>query len=133
MGIKNETLEVLQHDYCLSKFAVNNKLLVNVEINRHHIDIDSVNCDYIIQIKRSKSEKNLSDKISTIQGAEISLPCIFNGYRNGKVFDHSIALQALNKLELSSETKEAEINRISEKIADFAMETFSCVLSTTIE
>lgn len=131
LGIKNETLEAFQHQYCLTKYAMDNKFLEldNVEMNPHHIDLESVNCDYIVDVEKSKNEKELSDKLSSTPAGGRSSDCILKAFRSNKVFGWNVSLQVLNYLDVARETKEREMNRIGEKIGEYVLSSFSCVMS----
>lgn len=123
LGIKNETLEVLRYEYCTAKYIADNKFLEmgNVEINPHHIDTESVNCDNVIDMDRSKEENGLSDKLPA-QEKE----CIMNAYKNDKIYELIIALKVANNLEFSRESRNLEINRISQKMTVFAFTPLLC-------
>lgn len=131
LGIKNETLEAFQYEYCLTKYVVGNKLLEvgNADLNPHHIDPENVNCDYIVDAEKSQNEKQISDKLSVTPAGERSLECILNAYRKDNVFGWNVALKVLNYVDLTNERREKEINRIGEKLGEYVLSSFSCVMS----
>lgn len=129
LGFKNNSLEVVQYEYCLAKYAVDNKVLelANVEMNPQQIHKDSVNCDHIIAADKRKSEKDLTDKTSITLKGQRSRNCVIDSYRSFKMYDWTVALKVLNNLDFSRETKKVEANRIIEKIAEFALTIFACL------
>ncbi len=130
LGIKNETLVAYQHEYCMAKYVVDNDLLEvnNLDINPQRIDTNNVNCDYIIDVERSKTEKELSDKLSATPEGQRSLSCVLNAFRSGNMFGYKIALIVLNNLDVTSEVKVEQSNKISVKLGEFAMSTFMCAM-----
>lgn len=128
LDIKNKTLAAYQSDYCMAKYAlVDNQLLElsGIDINPHHIDTKIVNCEYIIDVERSQSEKDLIDIVS----AEIdqrSLDCVMNEYRSGNMFNWRVALKALSTLDVAVQDKERETTRIAAKITEFGLAIIAC-------
>jgi hypothetical protein len=131
LGIKNETLAVFQYEYCISKYTADNSLLPlnNVELNPHHIDIEHLNCTAIIEKERTKAVKEIRDKMTSTPNGDRYINCILNAYNRNRVFDWSIALKVLYIVELPKETKESEKAKATQKIADFSVATFTCIVS----
>lgn len=124
--IFNETWEDYQHDYCVAKYAIDNQLveLKKVDINPHHIDTNSFNCTKIVNIERSKTEKQYSDKMSATENGQRSLDCVINEFRNGNMFDWKVASTLIRKLEIRGQTY-----KISKKIEEFlSASTSACNL-----
>lgn len=131
LGIKNETLEAHQNEYCMAKYVfVDNQLLEvnNVDINPHRIETNSVNCEYLIDIERSNAEKELSDKLSATETGQSSLNCVVNAFRSGNMFNYRVALKVLGTLDITSQEKERETNKISKKISEFVLTTVACAM-----
>lgn len=128
LGIKNDSLAVLQYEYCLAKYAVDNKVveLGDVEINPRHIDLDSVDCEQIIEADRSKSEKYFIDKNAETFKGEESMNCAVNAYRNDKIYDWRVAFKVITTLDFSVETKTVETIKITDKMVTFARSTSVC-------
>lgn len=129
LGIKNETLEVLQQDYCLAKYVADNKIvdLKNIDLNPHQIDTgSSLNCNQIVDRLRNDAEKELADKISTLPKGQRILGCVMNAFQNGKVFDSGVALKVLYNLDVPTELKESEKVKLSQKLSEFGLATFTC-------
>lgn len=129
LGIKNDSVEAAQDEYCLVKYAVDKKVLElgNLDMNPQNIDSNSVDCDHIIDIDKRKKEKELTDRSFMRLQEHPSMSCIEDNYRNMKVYDWGIALKLINKLDFSRETKEAEINKIFEKIGKFILSVRTCL------
>lgn len=131
LGIKNETLEAYQNQYCLAKYAfVDHQLfeLNNVDINPHHIDTNSVNCENLLAIERSNAEKELKDRLSATETGQRSLDCIVNAFRSGNMFDSRVALKVLSTLDITSQEKERETNKISQKLSEFILTSVTCAM-----
>lgn len=109
LGIKNETLEAFQTVYCLAKYATDNNLLdmVNVKMNPHNIDTESVNCDGIVDVEKSKAEREIRTIISGMSTASRSLDCIMDAYKSSETVRFQIALKVLHYLDFPKETKES--------------------------
>ncbi|KAG4073193.1 hypothetical protein HA402_002582 [Bradysia odoriphaga] len=120
LGIVGETLVAQQQEYCLTKYVVDNKLLElkNVDINPHHIDHESVNCDHIVDVERNKTKKDFRDKLSAISNVKESLDSVMEAFKNHKGFDWLVALKLLNSLDIPSQVREYR-NKFDEKFDRF--------------
>ncbi|XP_037033988.1 uncharacterized protein LOC119072795 [Bradysia coprophila] len=128
LGNKNETLAVLQEDYCVSKYVADNKILdlTDVELNPSQIDIENLNCNQMVEKLRNDSEKELSDKISTLPHGQKILVCVMDAYKINKIFDTGIALKVLYNLDVPKDIKEAEKVRLTQILSGFGLATFNC-------
>lgn len=117
LGIKNVTLEASEHNYCFAKFAADNNLLPleNIELNPNAIEIASINCDEIIEKERRMKEDEL---LNTLYRHPKTTQCVLNAYRRENLFGSEIAAKVLNNLEFPKATKDAEDDKIAEKILD---------------
>jgi hypothetical protein len=131
LGIKNETLAVSQYEYCISKYTADNGILPlkNVELNPRHIDVENLDCDAIIDKDRRKTIKEIREKMTATPNGNMYIDCILNAYNNKNIYDSSLALKVLYILELPKETKESEKNRATQKISEFSVATFTCIIS----
>lgn len=125
---ENKTLEILQQDYCMSKYVAENKILdlTNVELNPNQVDSTNLDCNRIIEKFRIDSEKELTDKISSLANGEKISKCVLDAYKNGEIFDSGVALKVLYNLDVPKETKESEKVRLTQKISEFGLATFLC-------
>ncbi len=130
LGIKNESLTMAQYDYCLAMYVSDKNVLDlgMVDINPHRIDTDSVDCNEIIDVDKSKSEKDLIEKTTATVTSQSAVMCIRDSYRSDTVYDYSAALKVVNKLNFTRHTKEVEVNRISQKVGEFTMSVFACLM-----
>lgn len=131
LGIKNETLEVFQFEYCISKYVADNSLLAmdNIDLNPHNIDTKNINCDNLIERERNKVANDMREKLASTPNPEQIFECVMVAFNNDKIFDYGLAMRVLYILDFPRETKESEKTRITQKIASFALSTFTCVLN----
>lgn len=129
LGIRNESCEVVEYEYCLAKYAVDNKVLEldGVEMNPQHIDSESVDCENIIEVDKRKSEKDLVDKASSTVTGERAISCLVNKYRDSNIYDWNVALKVVNKLDFSRGSRQVQAYRSTKKIAEFALSIFTCI------
>lgn len=126
LGIKNETLEAYQRRYCMTKYVVDRQILKleNVDINPHQIDTDSVDCDDIMDDEQSEigkslgktDKKELNKNLSPTEQRD--LDCNMDVYRRDNLFDLKVALKVIYYLDIPSQVKKVERNRIAAKITD---------------
>ncbi len=121
LGLKNDTLEDHQQEYCLAKYLVDNKLLEMKyrDINPHLIDSESVNCDHIIAVERSKIEKEFRDKLSEISSDQSALDSVMIDFNSHRGFDWLIAFRFLNYLDIPSQVREFRSDRFDERLERF--------------
>lgn len=130
-NIFNKSLEDFQHDYCMTKYVVDNQLveLENVDMNPHSIDLGIFNCTNIINAERGKTEGEFSDRISVTETHQKSLDCAMNEFRSVKMFDWKVALTVLNNLNKPKELEDELYSRVIRKIENFlSLSTSACFL-----
>jgi hypothetical protein len=127
LGLKNDSLTVLQHDYCLAKYAVDNQLVEfgEVEINPRHIDLDSFNCEQILEADRNKSAKYFNDANAETFKGEEAMNCAVNVYKNDRIYDWRVALLVIKNLDFSVETKRVETAKLNDIMRKFAARSIS--------
>ncbi|KAG4075710.1 hypothetical protein HA402_003535 [Bradysia odoriphaga] len=120
LGVRNETLAALQHDYCVTKFCVDTKILESehYELNPYNISTDDVNCTYIIDIDRHNAEKEFADEYITTPETIAAKDCIMEVYRNEKRYEFFAALNVLGNVVFARKTKEADVTKVTEKLTD---------------
>ncbi len=118
LGINNEILEAYQQQYCLAKYVVDNQILKleNVDINPHHIDPESVNCNYIIDLERIKIEKEYGKT-----PAAGSLDCHMEAFRLNNMFGYKVAKNILRDSDLNIPIDDLENHniRLNVKVNEF--------------
>lgn len=127
-GIKNVTLSAMEHNYCFAKYAADHELLPleNVDINPNGIDTTHIKCKAIIRKEHRRQESRVRDRLK--EKKRKTKNCVMEAYRNNNIFEYGIMSQVLEYLEFSKEIKDAEANKIAEKIADYSVTIFTCLL-----
>lgn len=132
LGIRNESLEVLQYEYCISRYCLDNKFLEmeNYEINPNNITTDTLNCTYIIDIDRKKAENEFTEEYLTTPVRLEAKSCIMEAYTNEKVYEWNLALKVLGNEVNAKRTKEADVIKVTEKLSGSSMTklVYNCVL-----
>lgn len=108
LAIKNDTLGAQQTEYCLAKYTVDNNLLELGDAkvwNVHNINPESVDCDGIIAVEKSDSEREVRSVIGVMPNVGKYLDCIMDLYRAGDTFDNQAALKVLTFLDVGNDTK----------------------------
>lgn len=128
LGIKNDSLIVLQQKYCFAKYVVDNNVvdLKEVNINRDQINIEDVNCNDIIDNHRQKELTRIKESSTSVTPTVAD--CMMKMYVDEKCFDVNLALRVLDELPLPPKHKREETERMSAKLVDFTKGIFSCVL-----
>lgn len=131
LGIRNETLEFLQYEYCISKYCLDNKFLEmeNYVINPNNITTDDINCTSIIDIDRKKAEKEFDDEyLTTPERIEVK-SCIMQAYTDEKLYEWNLALKVLGNEVNAKRTKETDVIKVTEKLSSSSMSklVYNCV------
>lgn len=134
LGIRNETLEALQYEYCIVQYCVENKFLEmdNYEMNRNGIATDNINCTAIIDTDRKNAEKEFADDYITTPDTIEAKACIMQAYRTEKRYEWFLALKVLGNEVNARRTKEKDVINVTNKLTGRAfMELFfNCVAPT---
>lgn len=125
LGIKNETVEAHQANYCLAKYAADNRILdfSNVEMNPHNIDTENVNCDNVIDRQKAKSEREIRNAVLILLRAERSEDCTMNAYKSDGIFKIQLAVQLLEMYDFPKEYKESATVSYGNGMLDFISTT----------
>lgn len=129
LGIKNETLDAYQHQYCMAKYVVYNNIiqLNNVDTNPHQIDTDSVNCDLLVNVERFRIENDLTNTLIGIQTSQKQMDCLVNAFKTTNIFVLNIALKVLYfYFDVPSDVKEEEVNKVQQKLVEFTLRISAC-------
>lgn len=79
LGIKNQSLAVLQEKYCYAKLCVKDRRLIkpyDIDVNPHKINVDGVNCDTIVDTYKSKKLKVINDELKKTSPTASDNPCV---------------------------------------------------------
>lgn len=134
LGIRNETLEALEHNYCVTKYCMDSKILEleNYETNPNQIPTDDINCTAIIDIDRNNAEKEFADEYITTAEMIAAKNCIMQVYRDEKRYEWFAALYVLGDVVFARKTKEADVIKVTEKLTDpsFVQSIKNCLLQS---
>ncbi|CRK92413.1 CLUMA_CG005972, isoform A [Clunio marinus] len=130
LGLKNESLSALQSHYCMAKYVIDEEIIDvgNVNINPSNIDTAAANCDTVISNAKAEVEAQLRDKYKEQNLSQSKINCIMRSFRRNKMFENSIALGALENLEISLETKRENKERVENKMESFVTGVFGCFM-----
>lgn len=118
--IFNRTLEANRIEYCKVSYVKQLLELINVDIDPHQTK--SVNCEVIIDVERSKTEKEYSDRISATENSQ-SLDCVMNEFRTVNMSDWMLASTVAK--DLSSHDGEQATNKTKKKLNKFLVASTS--------
>lgn len=132
LGIRNETLDVLEYEYCITKYCVDNQFLElgNYVMNPNNITTDNINCTSIVDIDRKKAEQEFADEHITTTEAEEAKVCIMQLYRTEQQYEWFIALKVLSNEVNARRTKESDVIKATEKLTStsFKESLYNCML-----
>lgn len=116
LGIKNDTLEAHQYQYCLAKYSVDNGFLElnGVITNPHNIDTESVDCEKIVNAEINKKEREFSEKYPPK-----SSDCILNIYKSSQLFGWETAYMILDYLDVTDGEKRVQANKYGDKVGEY--------------
>lgn len=120
----NDTVAGIESDYCLAKYVTDRNILAlpNVNLNPNNVATEKLDCNVVMEEEMNKAKENFRSNITLSD--ETMIECIMNWYEENKIFDLDIASIVLSKLEMSTETKCSELNKVNKNRAIFA-ETFN--------
>lgn len=132
LGLQNMSLEVLQHNYCFTKYAVENKLIEvkQVNMNPRRIPTTNLNCEEMIDIQQISKERQLLSKLNDRKLSREEVQCIMDKYRSEKAFDSNVALEVVDFLHISYEEKRANREKIANALERYIKSVFTCKKST---
>lgn len=126
---KNLTISFLQENYCLTKYAIDQKLIEVEKIGDAGMKITTTTdekCKTIISKFRLKSEKSFLKNIRKQEfHDENQVKCLMERYRNELGFRVQLAKEVLRTLQISSEfmkKNQVKINQKENLIFSFIME-----------
>lgn len=132
LGLQNLSLPVLQHNYCFTKYAIENKLVEvkHVNINPRRISIANVNCEEMIDALQSSKERQLLNRLNQKKFTSDHIQCIMDKYRSLKAFDSNIALEVVDFLHVSYEEKRDNRERIANQLEAYIKSVYNCAKSS---
>lgn len=130
LGI-NSSLIALQKEYCLLKYALENKFLDVrfININPRNIDVRNIECTSIIVQSQDESEEKLLEAFKSRKYSSDAIKCLIEKYKDERVFGWNLAKDLLYRIKISEHDKHAEDWRISKKLSDFNKISSNCLYS----
>lgn len=127
----NSTLKALQKEYCLLKYALENKFLDihHININPKGINIANLECMSIIVQAQDESEEKLLKAFQIRRYSADAIKCLFENYKNERIYGWNLAKDLLSRIKISDTGKQVEDWRISKKLSDFNKVSSNCLYS----
>jgi hypothetical protein len=130
LGI-NSSLIALQKEYCLVKYALQNKFLDvrNANLNPHGISSANLVCATIVVQSQNEKEDRLMEAFRNRNYSSDAIKCLIEKYKDERVFGWNLAKDLVFKLRVSDSIKRSEDWRISKKISEFNEKAKNCLFS----
>jgi hypothetical protein len=130
LGI-NSSLIALQKEYCLLKYALENKFLDlrSVSTNPRNIDVSNVQCVSIITQCQNESEERLLEAFRSRKYASDAIACLIEKYKDERIFGWNLAKDLLHKIKIPETVKISEDYKVSKVLSDFNRISSNCLYS----
>lgn len=130
LGI-NSSLIVLQENYCLVQYLVQNKFIFASRAFSNFKDIDTSNLDClpIIRKHQEENEQKLLEAFKKRKYSGEAIACLLEKYQDEKVFGWNMAKSFIFKLDLSDNARRSEDWRISKILSDFNRKSSNCLFT----
>lgn len=130
LGI-NSSLIALQKEYCLLKYALENKFLDirNININPRRIDTSVIGCTKIIVQCQDDSEEKLIEAFKNRKYSADAIKCLLERYKDERIFGWNLAKDLLYRIKISDSMRSSEDWRVSKKLSDFNKISSNCLYS----
>lgn len=128
LGINSSQI-FLQEEYCLLRYAVENRFLFipHTRTNPKSIDISNINCMSIIMRRREANEQKLLDAFKKRQFSTEAISCLLEKYHDNRIFGWNVAKDMLWKINIADSARRAEDWRISKVLSDFTKSSSNCI------
>lgn len=128
LEIKNESLAVLQQNYCFTKFVIESKLLEveDVDFNPKKIVTTDIDCKAMIKNNRIEREKKLLETLQSRNLTQEQVQCVTDKFQIDRAFDSNLALEVIDQLDVSIEVKRKNRENIAKNLANFIKSIFVC-------
>ncbi|CRK92415.1 CLUMA_CG005980, isoform A [Clunio marinus] len=126
--IKNETRAITR--YCLSKFVIDAGIIDagNLDINPSNIDTTKIECESGLNAVRINAEKLVKKEYKEQNIPQRRINCALREYRRNKMFENSIAMGALQNLDMSPEIKKRNEENIQANVESFSRGIIGCFM-----
>lgn len=133
--IKNESLPVLQQNYCFTKYAIESKLIdvEDVDYNPKKIDTSIVDCTVMIKNKKVEKEEKLLDVLRTLKLAPEKIQCVVENFQMDRNFDWNLAFQVIEQLEIPTEVRIRNGEIIAQNLKNLSRSMFVCIEIPVVE
>lgn len=124
---ENRPLSLLQENHCLTKFAIESKI-IHLESSDKlppHVSSSKLRCRTVISKFRIRNEKNFLKNLRSQELEESRVKCAMERFKNELGFKIQLAKETLRNLNLSKESKRKSHEKIHEKeksMLNFVME-----------
>lgn len=127
----DSNLKALQKEYCLLKYAVENKFLSlrDVNLNPDLIDTRYLECKSILVQCQDDAEEKFMIALMDREYSADAINCLMERYKEDRIFGWNIALDFLRKMEINEKIKRNEDFRISKIISDYSKMSSNCIFS----
>lgn len=128
LGLQNVSIPVLEHNFCFTKYALDNELIEvkHVNINPRRITTTNLDCEEMILRNQIMREKQLLEKLNRRNLSHEHIQCILDKYRTEKAFASNIALEVIDILNISYEEKRTNRERVAAQLEQFITSIFVC-------
>lgn len=114
---ENKPMSLLQENHCLTKFAIDMKIVQIENSDRlpPRVSSSKLRCRTVISKFRIKSEKNFLKNLRRQEHSEGSIKCAMERFKNELGFKIQLAKEVAKNLNLSKESKRRSHEKIHEK------------------
>lgn len=128
LGLQNLSMPVLEHNYCFTKYAIENELIEvkHINFNPRRIPTMNLDCEEMIDKNQITRERNLLEKLNRRNLSYEQIQCIMDKYRSEKAFASNVALEVIDILNISYEEKRSNRVRVAAQLEKFLTSVFAC-------
>jgi len=127
----NQSLAVLQRDYCLLKhLTAGDFLRLTIENeNPNNIETTNLDCAAVIKADQGKAENEKQALIEKSMPSKSMLNCVMKTFRESHIYEKEAALKYIDAMNSMDSDVKAERMRISESLKTFVHGIFACALN----
>lgn len=131
LGLQNLSMPVLEHNYCFTKYAVENELIVvkHINVNPRRIPTLNLDCEEMIDRNQIMRERQLLERLNRRNLSHEHIQCVMDKYRSEKAFASNVALEVIDILNISYEEKRSNRERVAAQLEKFLTSIFACTKS----
>lgn len=135
LGLQNLTMPVLEHNFCFTKYAIENELIEvkHINLNPRRIPTLNLDCEEMIDKNQIMRERLLLEKLNRRNLSHEHIQCIMDKYRSEKAFASNVALEVIDILNISYEEKRSNREKVAAQLEKFLTSIFSCAKSLVVD